>query len=616
MKTKLTITLLLLVAPLALLAQSWDNIQRSGEYYYGVGHGVNISEATQAAMSDMINMISINVADDFTMISENKNLNGSIEHKERIVRSLSCVSQASLTNVEKWVVEEKESNCLVRCYIKRSELSRVFDSRVNKARNYIVKAEEALGRRKLDMALQYYYWAYALVCSVQYPNEVKDEEGLLLITEIPARIRAILGDVAVEVVKREDIYMELLFKYKDEPVSGIGFNFNDGRGISSMDAKDGIGFMELGPDFDKEFFHIDIEYEYKELARSDAEMNSILAVVSRKAFREANHTLKTPSGGKVAMSEKQLKEELNSVINKAVAVGTKPSASQFMTNADSYEAVMDKVITAVENGLYSDVTDFFTLDGLEVFNDLVTYGTGRVVGVPDIKIFRSTDGRAVARGLQMAFSFKRGTKTSFVEDVVFTFIKEGKLENVAFGLGKDSTNDIMCKEASGWDDMTREMVMEFLENYKTAYCLMRLDYIETIFSDDAVIIIGNVVKRKPASASQGERQVSIEGNEIITYNRQTKDEYIGRLKNVFRRNEFINIHFTNNEVQWLEKFENEKVYAIQIGQEYNSTSYADMGYLFLLVDITNRDEPLIKIRTWQPNEISLDEWYNAGDFYK
>jgi hypothetical protein len=40
-----------------------------------------------------------------------------------------------------------------------------------------------------------------------------------------------------------------------------------------------------------------------------------------------------------------------------------------------------------------------------------------------------------------------------------------------------------------------------------------------------------------------------------------------------------------------------------------------MGYLFLLVDMTNREEPLIKIRTWQPSEITLDEWYNAGDFY-
>lgn len=615
MKTKLTITLLLLVAPLALLAQSWDNIQRSGEFFYGVGHGNSEAEATRVAMSEVMNMIAVNVSSDFTLLTDETNDNGEIDHKERIISSLNSISQASLTNVQKWVVDGTAPDYTVRCYIKKDELARIYDGRINKAKDLVVKADEALGKRKLDMALQYYYWAYALVCSLQYPNEVKDEQGRLFITELPMKIREALDGVEVEIVKRDGVYIELLFKYNGEPVSGIGFNFNDGRSVNRMDAKDGIGFMELTPGFDKEFFHIDIEYEHKELARGDAEMNSVLSVITKRNFREANHTLRAPADETEMMSEERLREALNMAVSHSNANEIKSTEAQ-VAKADDYKAVVDRIIEAVMENRYSDVTDLFTLDGLEVFNELVAYGTGRVVGVPDVKIFKSTDGRAVARGLQMAFSFKRGTKTSFVEDVVFTFNKEGKIENVAFGLGKDSTNDIMCKDASGWDDMTREMVMEFLENYKTAYCLKRLDYIETIFSDDAVIITGNVVKRKPASASQNEREISIKGNEIITYNRQTKDEYIGRLKNVFRRNEFINIHFTNNEVQWLEKIDNKRVYAIQIGQEYNSTSYADMGYLFLLVDMTKREEPLIRVRTWQPHETPIEEWYNAGYFFK
>lgn len=614
MKSRFALLSILLAIPFVLCAQNWDYIRSSGEYYYGVGYGATVAEATKNGMAEVMNMISVNVADDFTMLSESDNENGNIEHKELIVRSLSCISQASLTNVERWVIEDEEPNCAVRCFIRRDELARIYESRIDRAQNYIVLAEEALQKRKLSMALQYYYWSYALICSLQYPNEVKDGQGRLLITEIPARMRDVLSGVKVEIVKREGVYLELLFKYNDEPVSSIGFNFNDGRGISDMDAKDGIGYMELSPDFDKEYIHIGIEYEYKELARGDAEMNSILSVIAKKSFREANYTLKTPVDNEVVIEETKLKQALDMAVNGSVRFDVNPSSTQVMANANDYKAVMDKVIAAVESGNYQSATEYFTIDGLEVFNELIAYGNGRVVGVPDVNIFKSTDGRAVARGLQMAFSFKRGTKKMFVEDVVFTFNKEGKIENVAFGLGKDSTNDIMCKQATGWDDMTKEMVMEFLENYKTAYCLKRLNYIETIFSDDAIIITGNVVKRKETPV-MNERQVSIEGNEIITYNRQTKKEYIDRLRNVFRRNEFINIHFTNNEVQWLEKFKDEKVYAIRLGQEYNSTSYADMGYLFLLVDMTNREEPLIKIRTWQPSEITLDEWYNAGDFY-
>ena len=176
------------ISPLVLCAQNWDYIRSSGEYYYGVGYGATVTEATKNGMAEVMNMISVNVADDFTMLSESDNENGNIEHKERIVRSLSCISQASLTNVEKWVIEDEEPNCAVRCFIRRDELARIYESRIDRAQNYIVLAEEALQKRKLSMALQYYYWSYALICSLQYPNEVKDGQGRLLITEIPARM--------------------------------------------------------------------------------------------------------------------------------------------------------------------------------------------------------------------------------------------------------------------------------------------------------------------------------------------------------------------------------------------------------------------------------------------
>lgn len=216
----------------------------------------------------------------------------------------------------------------------------------------------------------------------------------------------------------------------------------------------------------------------------------------------------------------------------------------------------------------------------------------------------------------MSFSFKTGTKKTFVEDVVFFFDENKKINNVAFGLGQVAENDILCKYAPGWKDETRELLMEFMENYKTAYCLKRYDYIRDIFADDAVIIVGNVVKHNTTLPSDSRvMRISDEGNESIRYNRYTKDEYLERLRRTFARNEFINIRFTNNDIQWLEKYENQELYAIQIGQEYNSSRYADKGFLFLLIDMTDHDAPLIRIRTWQPNEVDMSKLYNAGDFY-
>lgn len=180
-------------------------------------------------------------------------------------------------------------------------------------------------------------------------------------------------------------------------------------------------------------------------------------------------------------------------------------------------------------------------------------------------------------------------------------------------MGKVAEDDILNRNAPGWKDETRELIMEFLENYKTAYSLKRLDYIRDIFADDAVIIVGNVVKRN--LVQNPEHGMSIEGQDIIKYNKYDKQTYLANLARSFKLNEFINIRFTNNDVQWLEKYKDRELFGIQIGQEYTSSRYADKGYLFLLLDMTDHDAPLIKVRTWQPNEVSMDKIYSAGDFY-
>ena len=58
-----------------------------------------------------------------------------------------------------------------------------------------------------------------------------------------------------------------------------------------------------------------------------------------------------------------------------------------------------------------------------------------------------------------------------------------------------------------------------------------------------------------------------------------------------------------------------ELFSIQIAQDYCSSSYADQGYLFLMVDATNHDTPQIKIRTWQPEKDPELGFYGPGHFY-
>ena len=628
MNKEFLLGIILLLLPVTMAAQNWDAIRTSGEYYYGVGVGATQEEATKMAMEELVSSIVTHVSSDFSQLTNETNINGTIDHKTQVRNCVNTYSQATLRNVEKWPPIGKAPEITVRCYMKKTELFHIYEDRIAKAKDMVMIANEALAKNKIDMALEYYYWAYSLIRSIQRPSEVKDEQGHILVNWIPIRIDEILSDIKVAFDSRDGDYVNLSFTYRGEPVNSLEFTYNDGRSSDCVGrVNDGRGMMDLIPDYDKDSYHLFIEYEYKSQARGDDEMRSVMDVISSRVFPKAAVVVKAPrkkTDNTLQASTKTSQTENTSAYAAEESVPPMklepsttimPDETQAVDNNDEYVKQMSTVINAIQKRNYGAANRCFTIDGLEMYNKLITYGTGRIVGNPSVSFFKGLNGEVIARGLQMSFSFKSGRKKTYVEDVVFTFNADKKIDNVAFGLGRIAENDLLTRqETAGWGNEARELLTSFLENYKTAYCLKRLDYIRDVFADDARIIVGNVLKHQQKPRPGQERQISIEGEEIIRYNRYTKDEYLNQLAQTFSRSEFINIRFSRNEVQWLTKFKDKKVFAIQIGQEYDSSRYADKGYLFLLVDLTDESLPQIYVRSWQPNEVSMDKLYNAGDF--
>lgn len=592
-------------------AQNWDNITKSGKFYYGEGFGETAEEAKNMALAALTGMIATHVSSGFDHIESETTSNGEIDHQSQVLNCVKSYQQATLTNVQQWTVSEPPK-CIIRCYMERSEMDKVFESRVLKAKEYLQMAEVYLKNRKIDSALKYYYWAYSLIRSVQYPNNIKDDKGDMLMVSIPNRIEEIMDDVNVTFDKRKGDYVDFYFTYKGDPVSSIEFTYNDGQDICYGKAKEGRGMVEVRSTHEGKLYHMNIEYEFKGHVKGDVELESVLNVVPKQVISTSAKRIVANSDGE-SVAPSKLKGDAK-IVN---SLQLKPQASQVIKSADSYKATMETVLNAIANNRYSDVDNFtyFTPDGLEVFNSLISYGTGRVVGIPKMEYFKGLDSCVVARGMQMSFSFNKGRRQTFVEDVVFYFDKEGKIDNISFGLGINETNDILNRKAEGWGNEAREILLQFLENYKTAYALERLSYIESIFSDKAQIIVGKVLKTKPGFNPAAEKSISIEGQQAIEYTKLTKEDYMERLKKVFANNEFVNINFSHTSVRKITKIENKEKYVIQLLQEYNSSSYADKGYLLLLVDITDKDEPLIEIRTWQPNEIDMNSVFHEGMFY-
>ncbi len=589
-------------------AESWDYIRTSGEYFYGASTASTENEADKAAMADLIGQIATHVSSDFIQIDDMNTRNGNVDHKSRVLNCVKTYSQATLSNTEKWV-EGSAPKITVRRWLKKSELARIFENRIAKAQNMIKIADECLKAHKIDMALQYYYWAYSLIRSVQFPDEVKDAQGKTIVDWLPIKIDAILSDIKVQCTGKDGDFIDLSFTYQGEPVSSLEFSYSDGRAICQGLAKDGVGLIEMIPDYETDTYHIDIEYEYKSQARGDSEMQSVLRVVTPKVFPKAS----------ITVSNKDINPPKRESSTKSNLLTTDNIAQKALLAEPNNEHDLRKIIAnitqAISSRQYSEIAAHFTIDGLQQFNRLTNYGSARIVDDTNLKFHKSLNGGTVVRGLKMSFAFNGRRKKTFVEDISLTFSPDNKIENVAFGLGQIAEDGIFNKNVK-WPNEVSEIIVSFMENYKTAYSLERLDYIENIFHDEAIIIVGNVTKRGTTAPFDIENQsISEQGKDVITYNRYTKDQYIANLRKCFNRNDFINLKFTNHEIQWLEKFNNETIFAINIRQQYDSSTYSDNGYLFLLVDMTDRKKPMIMVRTWQPNEVAIDKLYNAGDFF-
>ena len=582
---------MLLMMPLWTLAQTAghaEDFKNNADYIWGQGYGATVKDADQEALANLMSKISVSVSSDFMIDEREVNTAAGNDAQSTVQNVVRTYSQGTLKNTRSVIVTEGPPEAAVIRYIKRSDLEKIFKEREENVLSYVYSARNAEKAGRIDAALRYYYWASCLLKSLQNPSQVKfSEDGVKfpMTMWIPEQIRNILSLIKVEVTKVEGQEVSLLFTYKDKPVTSLDFHYWDGMNYSNIfSAKDGIMEVEMRPGAPTNKFNIQYEYEFKSQMRQDPELEQVMNIFNTVNYKEATVTVN--SGNKSEQKQAQ------AVLQAAVSDMAVATHAVQVAQPKSFLKTVEQVVSAIKQKNYESVKDLFTDDGYEMFDKLVHYGNASLIGNPNLQFYKLGD-RTICRSVPMKFTFKNN-KRSFVEDVTFTFDDDEKIESVAFGLDKTARDDIFQRE-SPWSEDVRMQIATFLENYKTAFALKRLDYIKSIFDDDAIIIVGHVTKH---AAKKGENQRYID-NEMVRYTRQDKATYLKNLERSFGSNEFINIRFTDNEVKKMGK--GGETYGIQIHQDYYSSTYGDTGYLFLMVDLNEMDAPIIKVRTWQPN---------------
>lgn len=595
-----------LLCKLSLMAQSWESVKSHPDYLYGEGWGNTIDEADKQALGSLISKIAVNVSAHTDQQERSTVKQGELEEVQQFSSTVSTYAQATLTNTER-VILHNEPDAHVGRWIRRSEIKKIFTSRILKVKDLVAMAQKAETKGKADDALRNYYWAFTLLKSIQHPNDVSytDEAGNnhLLVNWIPEKMNDVFSNLDTRIVSRSGDNAELYITYKGTPVNSLDYTYFDGQGWSNIySAKDGRGVLELAAGNQNSTIQLKYEFEYRGQAQIDPEVESVMNVVRSTPMRNAYISLRNEAVN--TLPSDQSVHYSFSTTHATARVSPEP-----LLDSQSYQERVNQVIEAIQSKRYQSVRGLFTDEGWDIYQRLIQYGRARLVGSPQHRFFQSGNS-VMGRGVQMAFSFQGGVRKSFVEDVVFTFNSDKQIENIAFGLGQTAADDILNK--SVWDEQARLAIMNFLENYKTAYSLKRLDYIRSIFDDHAVIIVGNVLRTVNVNKNRELGGDSFSDHAIVRRNRYSKDQYIRNLQRCFASNEFINIRFANNDV--LKMSQGGELYAIQISQDYYSTHYGDKGYLFLMVDLNDPKQPIIKVRTWQPEKDPNFGLYGPGDF--
>ena len=575
-------------------AQSVEAIKASEEYLTGEGWGESLKAADNAALQALISKISVSVESQFENIEEEITDQVSVDSRSACRSVVNTYSQATLQNTQRIVIENEPDAHVFR-YVKRSEVDKIFESRRLKVFDMAGSAVRAVEKGKVDDALRYYYWAYCLLQSIPNANGVVDNAGHVLTHWIPEQMNEVFDGVKAYKVSEENGVAEIRVLFKEQPVTSMDYTYFDGMDWSSLyGAKDGRGFVELRPGMTTENLKIKCEYEYSGEAHIDKEISTVVNVMKGKVFRNAYVMVE-----KEASPQPLPKRDDAGIAEKEVtnSVMTMQSENTITMLAEDkvipYRESIEKVIAAIKSGNYVTAEECFTEDGKDMYRRLISYGNARVMGEPAYSFYTMGESEVTCRSVPMSFSFRNNGR-KFVEDVTFTFNKEGKIDYLAFALDEKSTTDIL--QHAMWSEYARKILAEFLENYKTAYALKRLDYIRSIFDDNAVIITGKVVTRQ--ANAQGEVGGEYLNNKYVQYTRQNKEQYMRNLERCFASNEYINIRFANNDI--VKAGVGGEVYGIQIKQDYYSTNYGDTGYLFLMVDLNDPKKPVIKVRSWQP----------------
>lgn len=229
----------------------------------------------------------------------------------------------------------------------------------------------------------------------------------------------------------------------------------------------------------------------------------------------------------------------------------------------------------------------------EVIEHCITTGTGyQVRNIP----------------LMMKPTGERVFNEDDYQEAVISFDRQGNVESFYLCISMNLYMNVIKSNIELTDLRRRQMILDYVEQFRTSYNQKDINFLNQVFSEDALIITGRIITQKQPEGFITQK---------IRYNKQNKQQYLNNLRKVFKTTKYIHVSFDDIEV--MRHPTNPNFYGVTLHQGWTSNTYHDEGYIFLLWDFRNENAPEIHVRTWQPDriggkELARDEIFTLSDF--
>ena len=188
-------------------------------------------------------------------------------------------------------------------------------------------------------------------------------------------------------------------------------------------------------------------------------------------------------------------------------------------------------------------------------------------------------------------------------EIYIDFDKTGKIVDFNFTMGMNMYTEILKKGEELGDLDRRMQIIDWCEHFAKAYCDKNMKFMQTIFSDDAIIITGKMTMQRVHT------DMGMKDQAKVKYVQQTKSQYLSNLSRVFASNSYVNVKFEDYTV--IRHGAKPNYYGVTLRQKWHTARYSDEGTVFLIWDFTNEEAPRILVRTWQP---TTEKAFKMGDF--